>query len=216
MFYPDRQLEEAKNNLADAEQELKKTELTTGFIQPDSQARAMIESAAQIQGEISAKEVEMQAISSFATDSNPQMVTLKNQIEELRSQLTRLTGNTGKQTDLFVPKGKVPEAALDYVRKLRDVKYREVIFQALASQYQIARLDEAKQGTEFQVIDVAVPPDRRSFPARAILVILFSFLGFIFSCFAVWAEAALEAIRNDPDDGPQLSALLTALRSPRS
>ena len=210
MFF-DRQLEEAENNLSNAEQALKKTELKTGFVQPDSQSRAMIQSAAEIQGQIAATEVQMQSISSFATDDNPQMAILRNQLSALRSQLSRLTGSSGNETDLFVPKGKLPEAALDYVRKLREVKYREVIFQALANQYQLAKLDEAKQGTEFQVIDFAVPPDRRSFPHRAILVILFTSLAFIFACFAVWITAALEILRTHPENGPKLAALLAIL-----
>lgn len=215
MFF-DRQLEEAKDNLSNAEQDLKKTELTTGLIQPDSQSRAMIESAAAIQGEITAKTVQMQAISSFATEDNPQMVVLKNQLSALRAQLSRLTGSTGNESDLFVPKGKVPEAALDYIRKYREVKYREVVFQAIASQDQLARLDEAKQGTEFQIIDPATPPDKRSFPQRTILVILFTLLAFIFACFAALIQAKLEVLRADPEDGPKLSALQAAWRKHRS
>ncbi len=211
----DRQLEEAKNNLSAAEQDLKRTELTTGMVQPDSQSRAMIESAATIQGQIAAKEVQLQAMSSFATENNPQMIVLQRQLAELRTQLGRFTGSTGTDSDLFVPKGKVPEAALDYVRKLREVKYRETIFQALASQYQLARLDEAKQGAVFQVIDVAVPPDKRSFPQRTILVTLFTMLAFLGACFAVWIAAAYRAMRNDPEDGPRLSALQAALRGRR-
>ncbi len=212
----DRQLEEAKNNLSEAEQDLKKTELTTGMIQPDSQSRVMMESAATIQGQITAKEVQLQAMSSFATENNPEVVIVKRQIAELRSQLSQLTGNTGSESDLFVPKGKVPAAALDYVRKLREVKYRETIFQALATQFQLAKLDEAKQGTVFQVIDVAIPPDKRSFPQRTILVIVFTLLGFIFACFIVWTRAALDTMRSDPEDGPRLAALSAAWKRPRS
>ncbi|HTF66967.1 MAG TPA: Wzz/FepE/Etk N-terminal domain-containing protein [Edaphobacter sp.] len=215
MFF-DRQLEEAKNNLSYAEQDLKKTELTTGLVQPDSQSRAMIESAARIQGEISAAQVQMQAMSSFATDNNPDMLLLKKQEAELRAQLARLTGNSGSESDLFVPKGKVPQAVLDYVRKFREVKYRETIFQALASQYQLAKLDEARQGVIFQVIDPAIPPDKRSFPKRTILVIVFSLLGFIFACFSVWTSAAMKALRQDPNDGPKLNAFFAELRHPRS
>jgi tyrosine-protein kinase Etk/Wzc len=212
----DRQLEEAKNNLSEAEQDLKRTELKTGMVQPDSQSRVMMESAATIQGQIAAKEVQMQAISSFATDNNPGMIVLKKQLAELRAQLGQLTGNAASESDLFVPKGKVPEAALDYIRKLREVKYRETIFQALATQFELAKLDEAKQGAVFQVIDAAVPPDKRSFPQRTILVILFTLLAFIFACFTAWANAALKALHKDPEDGPKFAAFLVALRGRRT
>jgi tyrosine-protein kinase Etk/Wzc len=212
----DRQLEEAKNNLSNAEQDLKKTELATGFVQPDSQSRAMIESAAILQGQISAKEVEIQSMSSYATDTNPDMIVLKRQLAELRAQLGQFTGSAANESDLFVPIGKVPGAALDYVRKLREVKYRETIFAALANQYQLAKLDEARQGAVFQVIDRAVPPDRRSFPQRTILVVAFSLLAFVVGCISVLARAAFEALRKDPEDGLQLSALLAELQRGRS
>lgn len=208
----DRQLEEAKNNLSQAEQDLKRSELTSGMVQPDSQSRAMIESAATIQGQIAAKEVQLQGMSSFATDNNPDVVVVKRQLDELRAQLARFTGSASSDSDFFVPKGKVPEAVLGYVRNLREVKYRETIFEALATQYQLAKLDEAKQGTVFQVIDVAVPPDRRSFPHRTILVIVFTLLGFLIACFIVWVRAAYETLHRDPDDGPRLVALIDAMR----
>lgn len=212
----DRQLEDAKNNLAKAEQDLKKSELKTGLIQPESESWAMIQSAASIQGQIAAKEVQLQGMSSFATDNNPDVIAAKRELDELRAQLARLTGNTSSGSELFVPKGKVPEAALEYVGKLREVKYRETIFQALATQYQLAKLDEAKQGAVFQIIDVAVPPDRRSFPHRTVLVIIFTLLAFIFACFIVWVRAAYESLRGDPENGPKVAALRAALRQPRA
>lgn len=212
----ERQLEDAKNSLANAEQDLKKSELKTGLIQPESESWAMIQSAATIQGQIAAKEVQLQGMSSYATDNNPDVITVRRQLDELRAQLTRLTGNASSESELFVPKGKVPEAALEYVRNLREVKYRETIFQALATQYQLAKLDEAKQGAVFQIIDVAVPPDKRSFPKRTVLVIIFTLLAFIFACFAVWVRAAFESLRRDPENGPKIAALRVALRQPRA
>jgi len=207
----ERQMQQAESNLSNAEQDLKKTELQTGMFLPDSQSRVMMETAATIQASITAKEVEIQAMSSFATDSNPEIVILKRQLAELREQLSQLTGNSDNASGLFVPKGSLPAAALDYVRKLREVKYRETLFQAVATQYQLAKLDEAKQGTIFQTIDHPVPPDSRSFPHRTILVILFTALAFVLACFIVWANAVYEAMRKDPLDGPRVASLLAAL-----
>jgi tyrosine-protein kinase Etk/Wzc len=212
----DRQLEESKDSLSKAEQDLKKTELTTGMVQPDRQSRAMIESAAILQGQIAAKEVEVQALSSFATENNPDLIIVKRQVEELRTQLGKYTGDANSVSNLFVPKGKVPEAALDYVRKLREVKYRETIFQALASQYQLAKLDEAKQGAIFQIIDHAVAPDKRSFPQRTILVVVFAMLAFFMTCTWVWLIASLDARRADPEYGPKLAALAAAFSRRRA
>ena len=74
-----------------------------------------------------------------------------------------------RANSLIVPKGKLTQAGLEYVRKLRDVKYYETIFDILARQFEIAKLDEAREGAMVQVVDPAVPPDRRSFPKRGLI-----------------------------------------------
>ena len=68
---------------------------------------------------------------------------------------------------------------MDYVRKLRDVKYYETIFDILARQFELAKLDEAKEGAIIQVVDPAVPPDKRSFPKRTLIVIVATFVGLL-------------------------------------
>ena len=139
------QLEESKDNLANAEEALKRTEQTTGLIQLDSQAKALIESAAELRAQIAAKEVQIQAMQTYATGENAQVIQAQQELESMRGQLAQLGGSDESANSLIVPKGKVPEAGLEYVRKLRDVKYYETIFDILARQFEIAKLDEAKR-----------------------------------------------------------------------
>ena len=162
----EQELEQAKNNLANAEEALKQTEQTTGVIQLDSQARALIESAASLRAEITAREVQIQGMQTYPTGENTQMVQAQTELGSLRAQLAKLGGSEDSAGgELIVPKGRVPAAGLEYVRKLRDVKYNETIFDILARQFEIAKLDEAKQGALIQVVDPAIPPD--SDPSRS-------------------------------------------------
>ena len=71
----------------------------------------------------------------------------------------------------------MPQAGIEYIRRIRDVKYNETIFEILARQFEVAKLDEAKQGALIQVVDPAIPPDRKSFPKRALIVIGATFVG---------------------------------------
>lgn len=167
----EQQLVEAKERLAVAEEEMKKSEQTSGMIQLDSQARALIEAVATLRGQIAAKEVQIRGMSSFAAEENPELKVAKEQLAELQRQLKQLGGSeTGGETDLIVPRGKLPQAGLDYLRKLRDVKYYEVIFELLARQFEVAKLDEAREGAIIQVVDPAAPPDRQYFPKISIVV----------------------------------------------
>jgi uncharacterized protein involved in exopolysaccharide biosynthesis len=166
------QLESAKDSLGKAEEALKLTEQTTGVIQLDSQARVLIESAAMLRAQITAREVQIQGMQTYAAGENAQLVQARRELEGLRAQLARLGGSEdGTSSELIVPKGRVTEAGLEYVRKLRDVKYNEAIFEILAKQFELAKLDEAKEGALIQVVDAAIPPDKRSFPKRGLLVL---------------------------------------------
>lgn len=206
------QLEQARDNLADAEVALKQTEETTGLIQLDAQARALIESAAMLRAQIAAKQVQIQALSTFATGQNAQLMEAQQELDSLQAQLAKLGGSDQSATSLIVPKGKVPEAGLEYVRRLRDVKYYETVFDILARQYEIAKLDEAKEGAIIQVVDPAIPPDRKSFPPRALIIVSAAVFGLLLGCGIVFSRSAFERMEADAETSAKLARLRSALR----
>jgi tyrosine-protein kinase Etk/Wzc len=207
------QLLEANGNLAAAEEAMKHTEQSTGILQIDSQARALIESAAALRAQVTAKEVQLQAMRAYATEDNPDVVRARDQLAALQGQLARLAGN-GDDSDigLIVSKGKAPEASMEYLRKLRDVKYYETIMELIAKQFEIAKLDEARQGAIIQVADMAVPPDKRSFPKRTIAIIVVTVLGFFAACgWCIFAEG-FKQIGNNPTDRRRLDDLRASFK----
>lgn len=204
----EQQLFDAKESLAKAEEALKRTQQKTGLVQLDAQARAMMESAASLRAQVAAKEVQIRSMGSFATEDNPQMVVARQQLAGLQEQLRQLTGNgSSDDSDLFVPKGRVPEAGLQYIRALRDVKYYETIFEILARQLEVARLDEARQGASIQVFDKAVPPDRKSFPKATWIIPAGMILGLLLSSFWVLFTDALRRLTRNPDSQERLKVL---------
>jgi uncharacterized protein involved in exopolysaccharide biosynthesis len=175
------QLKLAKQQLADAEVELKKTQQKTGLIQLDSQARVIIESAAVIRAQIAAKEVQLAAMRSFATEQNPEYVRLQAELAGLQTQLARLQKeHPASQGGMDSPTpGSVPEAGLEYVRKYREVKYNEAIFDILARQYEVAKIDESKGASIIQVMDPAILPERKSKPVRTLIILLATLVGML-------------------------------------
>ena len=207
----EQQLAQAKDNLANAEEALKRTEQVTGMIQMDSQARALIESAASLRAQIAAKEVEIHAMRSFASDENPDLQLAEQQLAGWQAQLSRLTGKQNGEDDLLLSKGQVPGAGLEYLRKLRDVKYYETIFELLAKQFEMAKLDEARQGALIQVVDPAIPPDRRSSPKRTFIVLITTIAGFIIAMFWVLVTAAFASAQKNPENNERLERLKLTL-----
>jgi len=173
----EQQLMDAKEKLVNAEEMLKSMQQSTGVLQIDSQTRALLESAAGLRAQIVAKEVQLQGLRSFATEENPQIYQAQQELAGLQAQLAKL-GGTDQSTGMIVPKGKVSEEELEYIRRLRDVKYYDTISELMAMQLEMAKLDEARQGAIVQVVDSAVPPDGHSFPKRTIIVLVAFLLGF--------------------------------------
>jgi uncharacterized protein involved in exopolysaccharide biosynthesis len=100
---------------------------------------------------------------------------------------------------------------LEYVRRLRDVKYYEAIFDILARQFELAKLDEAKEGAIIQVVDPAIPPDKKSFPKRALIVVVATVLGLFLGIFLALVEAALSQMKNHPDAMKRITLLRRAM-----
>jgi tyrosine-protein kinase Etk/Wzc len=197
MFF-EQQLQEAKEDLANAEVGLKETQQKTGMIQLDSQSRAMIEAVGRIRAQISAKEVQLQAMGSFATDQNPDYVLARQELAGLRTQLAKFEREQPTSNgDPLVATGKIPAIGLEYVRRFREVKYRETIFELLAKQYEAAKLDEAKEAAVIQVVDVAVPADKKSWPPRGVVIAVAILCGLLVGIiWALCAETFSRAIGN--------------------
>jgi uncharacterized protein involved in exopolysaccharide biosynthesis len=92
----------------------------------------------------------------------------------------------GGDGNIQVATGKVPEAGLEYVRKMRDVKYCETIFELLARQYEAAKLDEAKSAAVIQVLDPAIEPDRQSSPRRALIILAAAIVALVGASLHCW------------------------------
>ncbi len=206
-----RELEQAKNNLANAEVALEQTEQKTGVIQPDSQARALIESAATLRAQITAREVQIEGMQTYATGQNSELIQAQQELAGLRAQLAKLGGSEDSSgSEVLIPKGLVPKAGMEYVRGLRDVKYYETIFDILARQFEVAKLDEAKEGAVIQVVDPAIPPDRRSSPKRGLIVIGATTVGFLLGIFLALLQAGIQRLKDDPEATVKLDLLRKA------
>jgi len=203
----EQQLSEAKENLAHAEEELKKTELKTGLVQLDTQARATIQLIADLRAQVASKEAQITAMRSFATGENPQLLMAEQELAGLRAQEEKMGAASEGTTNALVPKGNLQGAGIEYVRKLRDVKYYETIFDLLARQYEIAKVDEARQGSTVQVVDRAIIPDRRSSPQRILIVLGATVFGLLVGISWTFAKEGLIWLSSNPSEQARLETL---------
>jgi tyrosine-protein kinase Etk/Wzc len=173
----ERQLAGEKNALADAEIALKKTQQANGLIFPPGQSEALIRSIGQLRAEIAAREVQLESMRTYATGGNPQVQLVERELAALREQARALEAGKTQAGSMAVTTRGLPQASLDYIRRLRDLKYHETLFEILAKQYEAARIDEARLAPVLQVVDFAVIPDKKSWPPRKLLIFAAGCLG---------------------------------------
>jgi tyrosine-protein kinase Etk/Wzc len=213
----EQQLQSAKDNLASAEDAMAKMQQSTGVLEIDSQARALIESAAMLKGQVMAKQVEIQAMRSYATDDNPSLVLAKQELNALQAQLDRISESQHDDgSGLNLSKGRVTHAGMEYLRAFRDLKYNETVFELLAKEYEVAKLDEAREGSIVQVVDPAVVPDKKSSPYRALIVIGATILGFFVAVFWLFLQERSARAFELPENRERLEAIKRGWKIKRS
>jgi tyrosine-protein kinase Etk/Wzc len=190
-------LSKEKNDLADAEVQLKEAEEQSGLIAPTGQTQSQIMTIADIRAQIAVRQVQLAALRQAATDQNPELIRLKTEIADLQDQLSRLyKGGGNNESTAAIPNSKVPALQLEFVRKTREVKYHEALFEMLAKQYDSARLDESRDAPVVQVLDPASYPDMKSSPKRSFYMLVGLMLGVFAGCSWVLVREPLQRLRS--------------------
>jgi len=188
------QLAISKSNLEKAEDSLLRFQERNRTIVLQEQTKGALEAAARLKGEMMATEVQLQVMRNFATESNPEVISLKRRLDEMQRQLAQMQYDEPRslssrggdsRRDIYVPVAKVPEVGMELARHVRDVKVQETLVALLAQQLEQAKIAEAKDLPTVQVLDQAVPAVRHSKPSKRINLGIAGIVSiFVSSCLA--------------------------------
>ena len=184
MFFEE-QIRHTKESLARAEEEVKGFQQRTGAFQVDAQAKAIIEGIANLRARIAVKEVEAKVLRSFATAQNPDLQKTEEEVRALRTELEKVETGKGRGFDPLMSSERVPAIGMEYLRKLRQLKYNETLYELLVKQFELAKLEEARDAVVIQVIDRAVPPERKSRPQIPVIVSVAAIAALFLSVFFI-------------------------------
>ncbi|MCA0212299.1 MAG: hypothetical protein LCH79_03880 [Proteobacteria bacterium] len=204
----EQQMTKAKDELARAELAVRQAQDKGGLVSVDAQTQTLIGAAAQIRGQIVAREVQLQALRPYAGPDNPELRRLLSELSSLQAQLARMEGGNGAQRN---GKGDA-QAALANVRLYRELKYQEAIYSAMLQQFQLAKADEARDAPLLQQVDVATAPDRKSKPRRAFIVLGCAAAGLLAGLMLAFVRRSLRQMREDPATTGRWAALASAWR----
>ena len=211
-IFIEKRLDVVKQDLKNAEIEMKAFQEKYKMIKADSQATVAIEGIAKLKAEIVTKEVQLATLRNSMTDESNEVKSLLAGISRLKFQLGSMTGSGG--SDNVIPStGNVPSIAIEYVRKLRELKTQEAIFEQISKQYEISKFNEAKDSSSLQILDEAVPPVTKSSPKRLLIVILSVVTAFFISIFIVFIQEYLSKM--SPEDAEIINNIKASLSMKR-
>ncbi len=193
----EKELKEARDRLTDAQQALQASGFDPGALRAEPKAAA--EGYATLKAEVTAAEVRLHVLRGALADSASEVQQQLARLSALRAQLSRM------EQAVAVNVGP------DYISKYRDFKYRETLFDLFARQYEIARVDESREGALVQVVDIAKVPEFRSKPERKLIAVATTMLslllvGFFIVLRHLWRQAA-----DDPRKAEKISRLRAAV-----
>lgn len=201
-----------KADLIKAENGLRDFQQSNKVIKIDDQATAVIEGIASLRGELASKEVELGVLLTSQTEQNPQVRALREGIGQLRAQLRKLEqSSAGKKVseDIFIAMSDVPDVGLQYARLLRDYKVQETLFELLTRQYEVSKINEARDTSALQVLDYAAVPDMKSKPKRSSLVLMATFvIGFVALLGAFFREFVKKMSEEDRQRWEEIRGLM--------
>jgi uncharacterized protein involved in exopolysaccharide biosynthesis len=182
-----------------------------------AQGKAMVEAAATLQGQLIAAESELHGLEAIYTDQNVRVKALKARVSELRAQLGKIGGEAGaagalspkSDPSLYPSIRQLPVLGVTYADLYRRTKIQETVFELLTQQYELAKVQEAKEIPSVKVLDAPVVPTKKSFPPRGAFTVFGAGLFFLGACSWIFANRTYASI--DPQDPRKLLAEEVAL-----
>ncbi len=195
----EKKLAEAKEGLAQADQELRATGINASTLK--SSPAAAVEVVARVRAGIVAQEVKVAAMRGYLTDSAPEVKQAMVELSALRAQLTN--------AEKAEPQA---EGQSNYVERYRNFKYQETLFELFAKQYELARVDEGREGAVVQVVDAAQSPEKKAKPKKALIAVMATLVtGFALLLF-IFIRQALRNAGQDSESAQKIKALQTSWR----
>jgi uncharacterized protein involved in exopolysaccharide biosynthesis len=191
------ELKQTRDRLATAQQALEASGFAQGALKAEPKAAA--EGYAKLRAELTSAEVRLQTMRRNLADGTPEVQQQSTLVGALRGQVAALERNT----DIG--------GGSEYVSKYREFKYQETLFELFARQYELARVDESREGALIQVVDTATPPERKSKPKRATIAVAAAAVSLLALIAWVLMRHFWRQSSQDPETATKLASLRRAM-----
>lgn len=200
-------LGQVQQQLEDAEKAFSQFASKNTAIDIQEQGKAMIEAGATLEGQLIAAQTELEGLRQLFTDNNVRVRETQARVDELRKQLQKIAGNGPSAIDssavpdsgaLYPSIRKLPLLGVSYADLYRKMKVEEAVFESLTQEYELAKVEEAKETPSVKVLDAPDIPERKSYPHRFLIIVFGTMVGGVLGVAWVLAKGSWEA--TDPTD----------------
>ncbi|MGA9669440.1 MAG: Wzz/FepE/Etk N-terminal domain-containing protein [Terracidiphilus sp.] len=204
----EQRLQKVRADLEQAQLQLSEFSSRSSTIDIKEQTRAMVDAGARVQAELLIEQSGLESLRQIYGDGNVRVRETEARIASLKAELTKMTGSSApltaeemhddtgtdpisgdKKGELYPPLRQLPRLAVPYADLYRNVRVQETLYELLTQQYEMARIEEAKDVSAVSVIDVPGIPEKKSFPPRLLLSLLLT-------CFSLMCGSAWILARN--------------------
>jgi uncharacterized protein involved in exopolysaccharide biosynthesis len=211
-IFLDERLTEVKQELEASEKEFSQFASKNGAIDIKEQGKAMVEAAALLEGQLIAARTELQGLRQIFTDNNVRVRSMQARVNELELQIRKMGGTASPSENAASPDNavypsirKLPLLGVTYADLFRHTKVEEAVFETLTQQYELAKVQEAKEVPSVKVLDPADVPEKKVFPPRTLLVLTGTFLALAVG--VLWVLLSDRWRKIDPQDPGKLLVL---------
>jgi len=205
------QLKNAKENLIKSEENLKYFQQRTGTIKIDDEAKAVISTVAEMRANISAKEVQLRVMRSYATTENPDLQRLQDETLALKEELRKMESKNRPGDDSVPTVGKMSSLGTEYIRRMREYRYNEALYEILMKQLEAAKLDESKDAALVQIVERAEAPEDRIKPQRRKMVSNTGIIVLILSVISVFLASYYRGLVSNPASKAEIDRVKESL-----
>ena len=208
----EKQLEQTKANLVKAEQALRASGVSSGTLK--SNPAAAVAGLASLKAALTAQEIKLANMRSYLTESAPAFKQAQNELLVIKQQIAKAeaqdASGSSSVSGMNPPTGGA-DGQGDYITRYRDYKYHETLLELFAKQYEVARIDESREGAVIQVVDAAQPPERKSKPKKAQIAMIATLASGFALLLWVFVRNALNNASQDAVSAQKLQRIRASL-----
>ncbi|MDP3830859.1 MAG: hypothetical protein Q8Q47_06290, partial [Ignavibacteriaceae bacterium] len=189
-------LAEVKLNLKNAEDSMKVFQEQSGMLNAESQIKGIFEVYTSLEAELITKQVQLSIFEKLYDKESPILNRARTELQEYETKIKEIKSK-GQPQSILLSKGSIPAKTIEYLRHYRNVEINSAILEFVLPLYEQSKFEEQKDIPILQVVDYAVPAQKKSYPPRTLFALMITVFVFFTSCLVIFLREVISKSNNE-------------------